>query len=80
MFYEVNLQYEREGELKDDPDNEGELTTQCFNTNKEIFKVAKAAFNMNLLTSVFLFGIVPNRVLARLSLSPQMCRDSLQEI
>ena len=65
MFYEVKIESERrEGELRDEQDNEEEITIQCFNPNKEIFLVAKAALTMNFLLSVYFIVIVPNRILA----------------
>ena len=58
MFYEVNIESDPRNR-----NNEGELTTQCFNANKEIFKVAKAALTMNILTLFFFVTLVPNRIL-----------------
>ena len=56
MFYEVAVD---NNQVPND-----DLPTPCFNTNNQIFLVAKEALNLNLLTLVLIIIYVPTKILA----------------
>ena len=61
MFYRVPLEtVEREYVIGD----EASTTIRCFNQNKELFSVAKAALTMNLITAVLFIIMIPLTLLA----------------